>query len=86
MGDGPKVLTVQKGIGFCGLLTIVMLVLKATGYLNIPWLLVFAPVLLVVAIKLAILGFFVGLTILGIIAVAVGIKQNDIEVEVNIEE
>lgn len=34
------------GIGFFGLLTIVLLVLKVTGYLNISWLIVFLPVII----------------------------------------
>ena len=46
------------GIGFLGLLTIVLLVLKALGYLNISWFVVFLPV---------IIGF--GLFVLALIAI-----------------
>ena len=34
----------HSGIGFLGLLTIVLVILKATGYLEWGWLWVFAPV------------------------------------------
>jgi hypothetical protein len=37
--------TRSSGIGFLGLLTIVFVVLKALGYLNWSWWLVFSPVL-----------------------------------------
>lgn len=32
-----------SGIGFCGLLTIVFITLKLTGYINWSWLWVFSP-------------------------------------------
>ena len=44
-------------IGFLPLLTLVLLVLKATGYLNISWLLVFAPLWLPIAIALLVVLF-----------------------------
>ena len=44
-------------IGFLPLLTLVLLVLKATGYLNISWLLVFAPLWLPVAVALLVVLF-----------------------------
>lgn len=51
----------RGGIGFLGLLTIVLLVLKATGYLpNLSWVWVFAPLWIPVAITLA---FLIGLGI-----------------------
>lgn len=40
------------GIGFLGLLTIALLVLKAMGYINISWWWVFAPIWLPCAIAL----------------------------------
>jgi len=44
-------------IGFLPLLTLVLLVLKATGYLNISWLLVFAPLWLPIAVVLLVVLF-----------------------------
>ena len=44
-------------IGFLPLLTLVLLVLKATGYLNISWLLVFAPIWLPIAVALLVVLF-----------------------------
>jgi len=44
-------------IGFLPLLTLVLLVLKATGYLNISWLLVFAPLWLPIAVALLVVLF-----------------------------
>ena len=44
-------------IGFLPLLALVLLVLKATGYLNISWLLVFAPLWLPIAVALLVVLF-----------------------------
>lgn len=44
-------------IGFLPLLTLVLLVLKATGYLNISWLLVFAPLWLPIAVVILVVLF-----------------------------
>lgn len=47
----------QSGdIGFCGLLTIVFIVLKLTGYIAWSWWLVLAPMWIPVAIILGIIG------------------------------
>jgi membrane protein YdbS with pleckstrin-like domain len=57
--------TVQRGgVGFLGLLTIALVVLKATGYLTWSWWLVFAPVWAPFALVLAlfvIAGIFYGI-------------------------
>lgn len=51
-------------IGFLGLMTVVLMTLKLTGYIAISWWLVFAPVLFPFAILLLIgLGVLVYLTI-----------------------
>ena len=43
------------GIGFCGLLTIVFIVLKLTKYIDWSWLWVFSPLWIPVALLLLIL-------------------------------
>ena len=48
----------SSGLGFFSLLTIVLVVLKAMGYINWSWWLVFAPVLV---------GFALGALILGVV-------------------
>ena len=53
------------GIGFLGLLTIVLVVLKALGYLNISWFLVFLPIMI---------GFGVFFLIMGTILVVAAIS------------
>lgn len=49
------------GIGFCGLLTIVFIVLKILGYVTFSWWWVFSPIwipaIIIVAIILAIIIF-----------------------------
>lgn len=47
------------GIGFIGLLTIVLIVLKATGFLNIPWWMVFLPILVSVIFGLIMIIAFI---------------------------
>ena len=49
------------GIGFCGLLTILFIALKLTGYIAWSWWWIFAPIWipLVVALSLVIIGFIV---------------------------
>ena len=47
------------GIGFLGMLTIALLVLKCMGYINCSWWLVFAPIYVPVIIVLIIgIGYF----------------------------
>jgi hypothetical protein len=55
----------KESIGFTGLLTIVLVIAKAMGYLEIEWLWVFAPLWLPVAIVLGLM-----LIVLALIAVA----------------
>ena len=45
----------KNGIGFCGLLTIVLIVLKLTNLTDISWWWVFAPILIPLAVCLFIL-------------------------------
>ncbi len=44
------------GIGFAGLLTIVFIALKLTGYIDWPWLWVLSPLWISLAITLVIIG------------------------------
>lgn len=48
--------TQSGGIGFCGLLTIVFIVLKLTGYIAWSWWWVLAPLWIPVTIVLGIIG------------------------------
>ena len=52
------------GIGFIGLLTIVLVVLKVTGYISISWWLVFLPVILSSMLVIAVLALFLILAII----------------------
>lgn len=45
------------GIGFVGLLTIVFITLKLTGYITWPWVWVLSPIWIMTIILLLILGF-----------------------------
>lgn len=53
-----KVATSSSGIGFCGLLTIVFIVLKLTGFINWSWFWVLSPMI-----------FSVGFTVLFLLIV-----------------
>jgi len=44
------------GIGFCGLLTIVFITLKLTGFIDWSWLWVLAPIWIPLALVLGIVG------------------------------
>lgn len=57
------------GVGFGGMLTIVLLVLKVTGYANISWLWVFAPIWIPFLIALLIMG---GVLLATVIAALMG--------------
>ena len=48
--------TTRGGIGFFGLLTIVLIVLKLTGYAHYSWLVAFSPILTAIALGVIILG------------------------------
>ena len=48
----------NHGIGFAGLLTIVLIILKATGFLDIPWWVVFLPILVSIILGLIIIIIF----------------------------
>lgn len=48
----------NHGIGFAGLLTIVLIILKATGFLDIPWWVVFLPILISIILGLIIIIIF----------------------------
>lgn len=53
--------TGSGGVGFCGLLTIVFIVLKLTGVINWSWVWVLAPIwidLILVVVLLIIVGIF----------------------------
>jgi len=51
-------------IGFLNLLTLVLLVLKTTGVLNIGWVLVFVPTIVSAGLGILILLFVVGVAII----------------------
>lgn len=51
-----QVVVRNGGIGFGGTLTIVLLILKVTGYINIGWLWVFAPIWIPFLIAMGIIG------------------------------
>jgi hypothetical protein len=59
--------TASGGIGFFGLLTIVLVVLKATGYIDWSWWLVFSPILLGFALG----ALFIALFLLVMLIVAI---------------
>ena len=54
-------------IGFLNLLTLVLLVLKTTGVLNIGWVLVFIPTMVSLGIGLIVLVSILGLAILAVV-------------------
>lgn len=47
------------GIGFCGLLTIVFITLKLTGFIDWSWLWVLAPIWIPLGLVLGVMGVFV---------------------------
>ncbi len=47
----------SSGIGFPGLLTVLFIGLKLTGYINWPWIWVLSPILISVSIVVAIILF-----------------------------
>lgn len=51
------------GIGFFGLLTIVLVVLKALGYINISWFMAFLPVIIGIGFALLLFGLMVVLAV-----------------------
>ena len=51
--------TNKGGVGFCGLLTISLVILKVAGVTNMSWFLVFSPIIfLTILVLLAILIYF----------------------------
>lgn len=46
MSDSSSSSSSSAGIGFLGLLTIVLVILKAMGYLNVSWLVCFLPIII----------------------------------------
>ena len=63
--NGNKATTAARtgsgGVGFCGLLTIVFIVLKLTGVINWSWVWVLAPIwidIILVVVLLIIVGIF----------------------------
>lgn len=51
----------SSGIGFCGLLTILFIGLKLTGYITWSWIWVLSPLWITLLISLGILGLFLGI-------------------------
>ena len=51
--------TNKGGVGFCGLLTIALVILKIAGITNMSWFWVFSPIIfLTILVLLAILMYF----------------------------
>ena len=50
-----NVATSSGGIGFCGLLTIVFIVLKLTGFINWSWFWVLSPMIFSISLTILIL-------------------------------
>lgn len=65
------------GIGFCGLLTIVFIVLKLTGFIDWSWLWVLAPLWLPLCLVLAVMVFvgIIALIVMGIAMLSDGKKS-----------
>lgn len=55
------------GIGFCGLLAIVFIVLKLTNFIDWSWLWVLAPLWIPASIGIAILIIFLLITVVAVI-------------------
>jgi len=51
----------SSGIGFCGLLTILFIGLKLTGYITWSWIWVLSPLWITLLISLGVLGLFLGI-------------------------
>lgn len=49
----------QVGIGFCGLLQIILIVLKVLGYIKAAWWIIFLPSIIGLAPTIIILIFFI---------------------------
>ena len=45
------------GVGFCSMLTIIFIVLKLTGVIGWPWILVIAPLWIPIAVSALFIGF-----------------------------
>jgi hypothetical protein len=56
MTTESKVIVRNGGIGFGGMLTLMLIFLKITGYANISWLWVFAPLWLPVVVVFGLMG------------------------------
>ena len=54
------------GVGFLGLLTLVLVVLKATGYISISWWLVFLPVIIGMGFVILLLLLMLVLAVLSV--------------------
>ena len=59
-----KVETSSSGIGFCGLLTIVFIVLKLVGVINWSWFWVLSPMIFSISLTILILLILFALVIL----------------------
>ena len=58
MSDGASKTTTSGGIGFCGMLTILFIGLKLTGFINWSWLWVLSPLWLPLTFVLVIVVIF----------------------------
>lgn len=56
----------KVSIGFTGLLTIMLVILKAVGYLDIEWLWVFAPLWLPIAVVMGLMFLILALIIVAL--------------------
>lgn len=53
-----KITTSSGGIGFCGLLTIVFIVLKLTGFINWSWFWVLSPMIFSISLTILLIIVF----------------------------
>lgn len=70
MGERSTSSVSVTGIGFTGLLTIALIVLKLTGYIDWPWLWVWSPLLLGFLCFVGILALFLFMAVLAVLVEA----------------
>lgn len=65
MSNSTTTASSSAGIGFTGLLTILFIALKLTGYISWPWVWVLSPLWITAAIGLALFMFIVAIALVG---------------------
>ncbi len=54
----------SSGIGFSGLLAIVFIALKLTGYIDWPWVWVLSPIWIGIVLIITVVGIFISIAII----------------------